>query len=889
MTTTKRAFIRRAVVGPVSALSLGLAMAATAAHAADQRARFDIPAQPLSQALAEFSRQSKANVLAPSSLTRGRTSAPVSGDLTPEEALKQLLGDTPLKVQRQADGSMIIASAVIQGARDNGGGPGRLARVETRASRPTAADDQAEQAEEDEIHLEEMVVTGTNIRGVVNPTTPVLSFDRQDIELTGAATVEDFLRTIPQNFGSVTPSSFNSGNPFAEEARVPSTAVDLRGVGAGATLVLLNGRRLSPASNGFFVDVSTLPLGVIDRIDVLTDGASAVYGSDAVAGVVNFVTKADFDGLEARARYGTVTDGGLDEVQFGVTGGTTWGSGGAFVSVEYTDRKPLLVADRAFADPVISENPEASLFPEFETFAVLGSFSQEITDKIVFSTDIIYGRRETFNNPIFFLRRDRNKLDSLTVNTNIRYDISETLSVSLFYDYSQTESESTDSRNNFEGPPSVRGNSLSIVEGQVSGSLLDLPAGRVSFAAGVMYRDEENTAGSDGLATREVTAFYGEVLVPIIGTGNAVPLIQNLDLSLAGRYEDYSDFGDTFNPKIGLHWALTDQLALRGTYSEAFRAPTLSDGFVDEQVLFFSAPASLMTVAPPPPQNPRLPDGQLGFLLLTGDAALTEERADIFSSGLEYQPSFAPGLRIEASYFDISYRDRVESVEPLPILQNDIFSSFIELNPDPNFIATQIARQNEQGLRFDFFFPIPIEDVRPDDIQIILRPGLRNLARRQIRGLDFLLHYDRDTDWGTFSSSVNATYLLDYRIGLNASDTLDEEVDTLFRPIDLRLRGTLSWSQDGVTVFAAVNYADNYRDFVGGKIDAWTTVDLTLAYDSSDRFGNPWLNNIRAGLSVQNLFDEDPPFVRTLDGFNFDAANASALGRFLSFQITKAW
>jgi outer membrane cobalamin receptor len=89
--------------------------------------------------------------------------------------------------------------------------------------------------------------------------------------------------------------------------------VNLRGLGSDATLVLVNGHRLSPTGAGNFVDISQIPVGAIDRIDVVTDGSSAIYGSDAVGGVVNIRLRNDFDGAETRLQYGSMADGGPDE------------------------------------------------------------------------------------------------------------------------------------------------------------------------------------------------------------------------------------------------------------------------------------------------------------------------------------------------------------------------------------------------------------------------------------------------------------------------------------------------------------------------------------------------------------------------------------------------
>src|SRR5262249_42318610 len=130
-----------------------------------------------------------------------------------------------------------------------------------------------------------------------------------------------------------------------------AAGVNLRGLGESATLVLVNGRRVAPAGGytGSFVDVSNLPLSAVERVEVLTDGASALYGADAIAGVVNFILRDDYTGLDATLRNGMVTDGDLDESQAAITFGKAWSSGNFLVSYEYFDRSNLDSSERSYA------------------------------------------------------------------------------------------------------------------------------------------------------------------------------------------------------------------------------------------------------------------------------------------------------------------------------------------------------------------------------------------------------------------------------------------------------------------------------------------------------------------------------------------------------------
>jgi outer membrane receptor for ferrienterochelin and colicin len=135
--------------------------------------------------------------------------------------------------------------------------------------------------------LETLIVTGTHIRGAGEAASPIVVMDREAIERTGYATVAEALSALPQNLGGAgTPDGLLSLSDGLGTNSAAATGVNLRGLGADATLVLVNGRRMAgTGSKGGFTDVSALPTAAVERVDVLLDGASALYGSDAVGGV----------------------------------------------------------------------------------------------------------------------------------------------------------------------------------------------------------------------------------------------------------------------------------------------------------------------------------------------------------------------------------------------------------------------------------------------------------------------------------------------------------------------------------------------------------------------------------------------------------------------------
>lgn len=193
--------------------------------------------------------------------------------------------------------------------------------------------------------LATVVVTGSNLRRVdAEGPNPVQVISREQLEVSGKATVADLLRSISANTGNATNETSNSGWASG------SAGIGLRGLSQKNTLVLLNGRRLAnygfPA-NGLsdtFVNLNALPLVAVERVEVLKDGASAVYGSDAVAGVVNIITRQDFQGLDVGGRIGTSDEGGLDERQAKLIGGFGDLDSDRFnvlYSLDYYDRERL--------------------------------------------------------------------------------------------------------------------------------------------------------------------------------------------------------------------------------------------------------------------------------------------------------------------------------------------------------------------------------------------------------------------------------------------------------------------------------------------------------------------------------------------------------------------
>ncbi len=199
-------------------------------------------------------------------------------------------------------------------------------------------------AEEEEASEERIIITGSRIRRQeFTAESPVTVVDSQQFELGGIVNTEDMINTLPQAIPGLDKTSNNPGNGTA--------TINLRGLGSNRTLILLNGTRALPTSEGGVVDINTIPTALIQRVEVLTGGASAVYGSDAVAGVVNFILKDDFEGVQVDAGYNITAegDGQVFSTNFTMGGNFDSGKGNIVFNMSYTSRDALFQGDRDFA------------------------------------------------------------------------------------------------------------------------------------------------------------------------------------------------------------------------------------------------------------------------------------------------------------------------------------------------------------------------------------------------------------------------------------------------------------------------------------------------------------------------------------------------------------
>ena len=307
--------------------------------------RIDIPAGDLVAGLDALAAQSGAQLLYRTDQLKGVRTRGVHGNVSPDDALKQLLSGSGYGARHDSSGAVVIVKADQQ---------------ESPAPKPVAAPAPAPEPVQaapppEPAKLESIEVTGSRIpRAEVEGPAPVTVITAQQISAAGFTTVPDVLRSLTQNGGETQSQQSGMGavtTPGAQQ-------VDLRGLGPNKTLVLINGRRVADfplplRGTSNFTDIGNIPLGMVDRIEVLTGSASAVYGSDAMAGVINFILKKSADGTTLDYRYGGTTLGGDESNKFTLTTGFERGNLSGIVGVELLDKKPLWAYQRKIQDSTL--------------------------------------------------------------------------------------------------------------------------------------------------------------------------------------------------------------------------------------------------------------------------------------------------------------------------------------------------------------------------------------------------------------------------------------------------------------------------------------------------------------------------------------------------------
>ncbi len=831
-----------------------------------------------------------------------------------------------------------------------------------------------------DVQTQDVVITGSRIRGVAAVGSSVIAIDAAKIAEEPVISTNDLLRRVPQ----VVSLGANRAGGSAQNGAANATrgaGINLRGLSTNATLLLYDGRRFPPqGTQGQFTDPSVIPSIALGRVEVVADGASAVYGSDAIAGVVNFVLRKDFDGLEARARYG-FTDGNFDERQAAILAGKRWDGGYAMIAGEYTRNSALFGRDLDFyqddnvarggrdlrvqtcnpgtitvgggtyAIPVggvtaanvgslvrgtanrCFYNGADAVIPEQERYSVTGAISQELFEGVRIFADGFWSRRSgdiptiaTFTatvprtNPFFVtpvagatsvnigyslfpeLGAPSNPYHAESWNAvgGVEAKVFGDFRATAYYAYGKAEEVASrtfgvntaalnaaladtnpaTALNLFGGTNNpatlaritdnlffITGRTrLEVINAQMDGSLFAIGGGNVRIAVGGEHRTEytytdlltgqrATPVSVADAGTRNVDALFGEMFVPLVGSANGGPGMELLNLSLALRHENYSDFGSTTNPKVGVTWKPFMGLTLKGSYGTSFRAPT----FTEVSQIAGGAGLYFDTL-------PGAAGNQIGIGIAGGNPNLRPETATTWSFGVEAAPPEIPGLVASVSYFRIDYKDQIQALRGTAgLITNPLYASFVQLNPSAATIAALVG----SGL--------PINNAINQSAVTFIADGRRqNLGTSLLRGLDFALNYDWEMGDAKLDAGIQGTYILDYRFEAVPGSGLVNVLDTFGFSQKFRTQADIGVRWNGLRARATVNHLAGYfNTTVSPRQDVsnYDTVDFSIGYDIT--------RAITLSADVRNVFNEDPPFVDTTRGY--DPQSANPVPRLISF------
>jgi iron complex outermembrane receptor protein len=420
-------------------------------------------------------------------------------------------------------------------------------------------------------------------------------------------------------------------------------------------------------------------------------------------------------------------------------------------------------------------------------------------------------------------------------------------------------------------------------DAKMNGPLFSLPAGDLLTAFGMEYRHEELEDRFDPLSAsggvidlnstsasgdRDIIAGFAEFYAPIVSNAMGIPGIHKLEAQFALRAENYSDFGSTVNPKVGLAWQpVPDWLLVRASWSTGFRAPSLVQSSTGSLTFSQELRDTTRFAVTGAPED----ESQSLQILSGGNPNLDSEDSENFSAGFVLTPPRLPGLTLSADYFQIEIEKSIASLDPQFILDNE--SDF------PGLVVRAPASASDIALGI------------PGNV-LLVNTSFQNLGFIQVKGIDSTLEYiTPKTPAGTFSLRLDAAYMHSFEQQSNAGEPVRELVGTFVRP-QWRGRAQFGWRIGGFEAITTFNYIDSYEDLPADRtVDYSTTVDMLLEYrfakaerrvkgeSKADGGKNTvesitetprrrrWLEGLAVRAGVRNIFDDPPPFANNTAGY----------------------
>jgi iron complex outermembrane receptor protein len=402
-------------------------------------------------------------------------------------------------------------------------------------------------------------------------------------------------------------------------------------------------------------------------------------------------------------------------------------------------------------------------------------------------------------------------------------------------------------------------------------------------------------------------------LVPILSPDNNA-FIYSAELNISGRYDSYSDFGSTFNPKFAADAEIIDGLKIRANWSRSFVAPSMRSvgdplyGTYSNSTARAISSIAAVSVArfPEVAQIPGIPcsggsctvgNNIQGIVVDTGNPNVGPQKGETWSVGADISPTLVPGLTASVTMFSNTVRGGITSpCAPGCILNNGGLNYLFSVYPNGATDAQIAAKVHD----------VPIVSVFPSNAYYIYVRPQTNALDLDVKGLDISANYVFDTDFGQFSAGGSITQFLRYKQafagGARYSILNTVGVNSTFPAIARQARFNVGWNYDVFSVELFVNNVGGYKNWSSGTInpltldangnpsgggdyvESFTTMDLHMAYDFSQ--SGP-LGESQVYLDITNILDEQPPFYNTAQGYGSFGANP--LGRVMSVGIRARW
>lgn len=453
--------------------------------------------------------------------------------------------------------------------------------------------------------------------------------------------------------------------------------------------------------------------------------------------------------------------------------------------------------------------------------------------------------------------------------------------------------------------------SLKTLDARVSGPVFQLPAGPAQIGVGVSFTWDKLDFTNDRLdqtggwlqatprqpfnAKSNIDGYFAEVRVPIISERNAIPFAHLLEASLAVRHDIYSTTSDPTVPKYSLRWLpFNDELAIRGTYSESFVAPTLYDLYGPLSVGF--TPNINITRYDSNGNSLGVTTGQRQYRQLTGaNSKLNPSQSRNWTAGIVWSPKAIKGFSITADWFNIDERDIVAEIPPSLIVID------VEQRGTKSPVANLVKLGTSVSGETHFTDGAPITGPgqmtnRPSD-EVWIASTKVNVSGAQQDGLDLQANYKYDTQgWGRLNASVMGTYLRQYNFqalsslpptgyqdGFFARGTGEGREGVFPR---YRLYSRVDWSLKSWTAGIAHTYVPTVDDLTNPtpyRVKKYHTFDVQIGHTFSD-MGFRYLKGLQMQVGVNNVFNKFPPLIPSEGNQSHDINSYDPIGRFVYVQ-----